>query len=761
MNQKVLLLLLLVAVLAFTVLLVRTQTEAFTGVLPDEVVEAGQERFNKFMDLVNLANSPIPLNPTTAAAVDGATNSLTSTSSPSGNGGGVTAPFKVPTAPSPNLGVAQSVCEVVATPDCSAFQTPAFAANCGISFDIKGKDSKGNPHRGGLFISAEDRSYQEQRATSLGLGPDDIQFVPTLGQARKGQFAVDAPTCQILQEKIQCQTTRDLTSTNCTQCFTSSEFHRLDPTTPRVVPALVFQTNATSLTINGASITTIPVDTAFLPPIGGLNEGTPLVIQVSGPVSSNSSNQALYAAGYISATTIQGAFNLDLNALLNVDTVTGYRPRLNGTSQLSLNGANPVQCFNLVPQQGSSTMNLTGLMPFSFVDPSQYDARSCDNGPFVTQSASATFLNSDPCYDPASSKPGAYSTACLQQLFLGMGGTAAGSGYPSDATAALQLNVDSTTQKPRSLTDIGTFLTNMAVQAATGMNNGQELSIPAWSAASVFMTGVSITSPCQNQPSNGPLTAECLTYLYTNGGATNSIDKSTGPTYTLGVTYATQDACGNAVYCTPEGTLNPATPAGLKAGQGGGGIAAVKAAYDMVHRVANDNTLPNTQRRAAIQQCYGDVLQHMSPEVFWVGGPNAAYAFTADQASATCAQVGAVVATATQLRDAQQTGAQWCSAGWVVDDTTATQTIAPSGQFPMQASNVFGCGGPGIAEYGGAVGGPTAIGVNCYGSKPDPSNVPSGLSILPFTTVFAPDSTQPNGWNYNAGTPTWNSGFSD
>ena len=758
MNQKVLLLLLLIAVLAFTVLLVRTRTEAFTGVLPDEVVEAGQERFNKFMDLVNLANSPIPLNPTTAAAVDGATNSL---SSPGNNNQGVTAPFKVPTAPSPNLGIAQSVCEVVTTPSCSAFQTPAFAANCGISFDIKGKDSKGNPHRGGLFISAEDRTYQEQRATSLGLGPDDIQFTPTFGQARKGQFAVDAPTCQILQEKIQCQTTRDLTSPNCTQCFTSSEFHRLDPTTPRVVPALVFQTNATSLTINGTAITNIPVDTAFLPPIGGLNEGTPLVIQVSGPVSSSSSNQALYAAGYISATTIQGSFNLDLNALLNVDTVTGYRPRLNGTSQLTLNGANPVQCFNLVPQQGSSTMNLTGLMPFSFVDPSQYDARSCDNGPFVTQAASATFLNSDPCYDPASSKPGAYSTACLQQLFLGMGGTAAGSGYPSDATAALQLNVDSTTQKPRSLTDIGTFLSNMAVQAATGMNNGQELSISDWSAASVFMTGVSITSPCANSPPNGPLTAECLTYLYTNGGATNSIDKTTGPTYSLGLNFTTQDSCGNAVYCTPEGTLNPATTGGLKAAPSGG-IAAVKATYDLAHRTANDNTLPNTQRRAAIQQCYGDVLERMNPEVFWVGGPNTTYAFTADQAASTCAQVGAVVATTTQLSDAQKNGAQWCSAGWVVDDTTATQTIAPSGQFPMQTLNVPGCNGPyTIAEYGGAVGGPSAIGVNCYGSKPDPSNVPSGLSLLPFTTVFAPDSSKPNGWNYNAGPPTWNSTFSD
>ena len=748
MNQRVLLLLLLVTVLAITVLLLRPPSEPFTDVISDEVIEAGQERFNKFMNLVDLANPQIPLNPATAAAVDSATNSLSSGS----NNQGVTVPFKIPTAPSPNLGVAQSVCEVVATPDCSAFQTPAFAANCGISFDIKGKDSKGNPHRGGLFISAEDRSYQEQRATSLGLAPDDIQFTPTFGQSRKGQFAVDAPTCQILQESIQCKTTRDFTAPNCTQCFTSSEFHRVDPTAYRIVPLIVVQTNATSLVVNGVTVP-ITADTPLLPQIDRLVEGTPIVINVAGPVA-NSSNPALYFAGYISTPTIQGTFNLDLNALLSTDTVTGYRPRLQGTSQLSLNGANPVQCFNLVPQPGSSTMNLTGLMPFSFLDPSQYDARSCDNGPFVTQSASATFLNSDPCYDPASSKPGAYSTACLQQLFLGMGGTAAGSGYPSNDKAALQLNQTST-GTPRSLTDIGTFLSNMAVQAATGMNNGQELSIPDWSAASVFMTGVPITSPCFNSPTNGPLTAECLTYLYTNGGANNSIDKSTGPTYTLGATYATQDACGNAIYCTPDGTLNPASPGGLKVAQATGGIAAVQALYDKAHKTANDNTLPNTQRRAAIQQCYGDILEHTNPEVFWVGGStNNGYSFTQDQAAATCAQVGAVVATTAQLTDAQKNGAQWCSGGWVADNS--------SGQFPMQVSGVPGCAkGPlGVGSYGGAVGGPSAIGVNCYGSKPDPANLPSGLIVLPFYTGMAPDSSQPNGWNYNTDT-VYNATFSD
>jgi len=380
-------------------------------------------------------------------------------------------------------------------------------------------------------------------------------------------------------------------------------------------------------------------------------------------------------------------------------------------------------------------MNLTGLMPFSFVDPSQYDARSCDNGPFVTQTASATFLNSDPCYDPASSKPGAYSPACLQQLFLGMGGTAAGSGYPSDASAALQLNL-TPTGTPRSLTDIGAFLTSLAVQTATGMNNGQELSLPAWSAASVFLTGKVITSPCDNSPANGPLSAECLTYLYTNGGAT---DKTIGPTYSLGPSYTSQDACGNAVYCTPSGTLNPATPTGLAAATGG--IAAVQALYDTAHKTANDNTLTNEQRRPFLQQCYGIQLQHANPEAFWVGGPNQSYTVSSDQATATCASLGAVVATDAQLINAQINGASWCAAGWVAD-STSSQTPPPitTAQYPM-TTTVAGCGAIGINDFGS----PAVAGVTCYGPKPAPSSFPTGLMSVPF----------------NQSTNVWNAPFSE
>jgi len=736
MNQKVLFAILLIGVVIITVLALRSRPEPFTDVIPDDAIEAGQSRFNKFMDLVSLANPQLPLNPATSAAVDMATNSV--------SGSGVSFPFKVPTEPSPNLGIAQSVCETVTSSDCSAFQTPAFAANCGISFDIKGKDSRGKPHRGGLFLSAEDRTYQTQNATS---SPDDIRFVPTFGQARKGQFAIDAPSCQILQEKIQCQTTRDLTATNCTQCFTSSEFHRVDPTTPRIMPILVIQTNATSLTVNGTPVT-VTADTPMEPSISNLAEGTPLVLNVVGPAA-NSVNPALYIAGYLSAPTIQGSFTLDLNALLTTDTVTGYRPRLQGSSQLSVNGSNSVTCFNLVPQPGSTTMNLTGLMPFSFLDPSQYDARSCDNGPFVTQAASATFLNSDPCYDPSNNKPGGYSTACLQQLFLGFGGTAAGTGYPSNDTTALQLNLDSTTQKARSLADIGAYLTSQAIQASTGMNNGQEIPISQWNSASMFMTGTPVLSPCDGSPEQGPLTAECLTYLYNNGGAAPT--SKIGPTYSLGLTYASQDACGNAVYCTPDGTLNPATPAGLLASQAAGGITTVQALYDTAHKMSNDNTLTNAQRRPYLEQCYGVTLQHANPEVFWVGGPNYSYPFTQDQAASTCAQVGSVVATKTQLVSAQQSGAQWCTGGWVIDDTTSNQSINSSGQFPMQASNVPGCGGPGITNWGGATG-PATLGVNCYGPKPDPSAVPAGLTVQPFFTDIVADASQPGGWNYNAGT---------
>ena len=345
MNRLVLLCLI---ILGLVVLLYAVpQMEAFTdpssSILPDDVIQAGQERFNKLMDLISVPNPQISFSPQEATALDQATNS------PQFQGGlpgayrmvGATSPYKIPTSDPSSIHAAQTICETVNTADCTAFQNPAFSTNCGISFDVKGKDSKGKPHIGGLYISADDKAYQQQQAATMNVPPDDLRYSPSLGTSSKGMFAVDSSSCQIISEKLQCRKTHDLTSPNCAQCFTSSDFHRIDPSTPRMPPSFIIQTNATSLAYvgpNGSSTTLQVTPDTPMPLNPATAEGDNFQIVVSGP-----SDGSLYLAGYLTSQTAKGAFNLDLNALISTP-MTATLPTTNPAPTLY-----PVSSSSLSP----------------------------------------------------------------------------------------------------------------------------------------------------------------------------------------------------------------------------------------------------------------------------------------------------------------------------------------------------------------------------------------------------------------------------
>jgi hypothetical protein len=721
MVHRTLLLFTLFAIVVVAALFARPPVrEPYSDVFPG--IEQGQARFNKLVDLVNLTNPQIALDENPQTSFNKATTSL---QVESGLPGAFVAkkptdPYKIPSSLPPAIQTAQTICEKITTPDCSAFQDPQFAANCGISFDMKGVNSKGKTQMGGLYISSMDRAAQQQRAAALGGGPDTIQYQPSLGQAAKGMFAIDASSCKVLSEQVACKRTQSLTSPNCTSCFTSGAYNRVDPTTPRISPTFVIQTNATGVVFvdaNGGQTTyTVSPDTPTpITPATAVNEGNSFQWNLTGP-----NDGSLYFSGYLTAPTTKGAFNLDLNALLDRDLVTNYKPRIGGAQPI-----NGVQCMILRPGLGQGSMQLHGFMPFSFLTPYEQDALTCDNGPILTQPASASFLGNDVCYAPGST-PGNYSLQCLQQMFISAGGTTQGKGYPSDANSAKALLYNSN-GTARSLDDISTYLYQMNVQASTGLDTqGNQLSLADWNTASLFCTGTAVSNPCEGpNKSGGPLTTECLQYLYTNAGAA---DPTIGPTYSLGPNYASQDSQGNPVYCTPTGALSPTTPEGLKRAQAAGGVAAVKALYDTAHTTANNNGLPNAQRQQAMADCYGNQFDAKGNEVFWVGGPNYGYTIPFSDASAVCAQFGAVVATPQQITDAYASGAEWCSAGWTSDGTSS---------FPMQQSNPE-CGWPGVntwtAEFvQAAEGGKT--GVNCYGPKPNANQIPTGYTIHPFSQV--------------------------
>ena len=522
------------------------------SLLPAQVIEAGQSRYNPLTQMINLANPVVALNDATeqsfnrALATTGAVDATT---------------YKLPDGPPARLVAAKS-CEAVKTPDCAAFADPAFATSCGISFDTGGTDSAGKPHMGGLYTEGADKEAGQ----------------PTLGSAAPGKFATTAATCRVLSEKIACDTKQDFSSPNCAQCLTTGKFTRIDPATPRLEPVLKL-VGAGTLTFAGRAYTlaaTAPVTV----PLTGLKEGSELVLALTGDAAT------AWLAGFLEGQTAAGPYRVDINSIIELDVETGYKPRQGGVGGATQQVAG-VQCVVLRPALGKGAMRLRGSLPFSFVSPTEADAAACDNGPFLTQAASARFLESDPCYSRGAAGP---SLACLQQKFVQIGGTAAGSGYPSTQEKANQL-----LQGRSTLTAVSDYLYDMAVRASTGRNAaGAQLSVTDWNAASLFMTGTPVLSPCG--AGAGTLSRDCLVYLYKNGGMGSSM----GPTYTVP---------GQQQYCRDEGALNPATPDGLARGMATGSVAAAKALYDGAYRQANDNGAARSTREKAIKDCYGVSLR--------------------------------------------------------------------------------------------------------------------------------------------------------
>jgi len=486
-------------------------------------------------------------------------------------------------------------------PTCSAFDDPTFAANCGISFDKEGTGADGKPHIGGLYISSNDRKNQTtaaDNAIKIGSNPYKV-YKPTVGKSKLGTFSISKDKCIILKEKLDCETNKSFSSPNCTQCFTSKGFGRVGPEIGRISSTLfLFGIGTVTVTSNSSPAaislpqTNLDVNTPVKINIPDNAEGTVFNINIQ----SQQGKPLTYVCGYIEGQTARGLFKLDLVKLVQSDLITNASPKINGSSN-----KNGFSCRSLVPGTGKTTMNLSCLMPFSFVNMFDGDSNICDNGPVITKASSATFLESDPCYGKTN-KPGDYSLECLKDRWSQLGGTSQGTGYPANQTAANALQKDAN-GKPLDIDIIVDNISAKIIAGTTGKDsNGNPLSIEDWNALSMLTRGIPISSPCDGI-NDGTLSKECLSYLYFNKGVNSNI----GPTYTLSSEEVTSMKGQNNsnTYCQPGTSLDPNTPEGLKFGQSISGIDSVKKTYDEINRLANDNTKPNSAKAEAMLQCYG------------------------------------------------------------------------------------------------------------------------------------------------------------
>jgi hypothetical protein len=507
-----------------------------------------------------------------------------------------------------------SDCEKIKTIDCNAFDKQGFALNCGVCFQ-GGKTSTGSAQIGGLYVAEDD--VVNARAMADKMGSSQVNYTPSVGQCDPNMFVTSKEQCITLQKKLACQANQNFDGQGCSQCYQDSTFKYLQNNLTMDDPQLILTGTGTlvitkvgSNEINMNITLNSDAQTIDLP---GLLEGDSLQLSITPATAS--------IAGYLMGLTASGDFRIDLIRVIQSDTVTGSRPRLAGVAKVGEDNYTVIR-----PGRGQVKMNLVLINPFTFINASEQEAVDCGATPYIKNQASATFLESSPCYKKGQ-KPGGYSMECLQQTFISAGCTESGTAYPVDAKTAATLMSHPNTGKALTASEIAGIVYNASTTAYTGINaDGSKLSIKDWNKVSMFCTGRSITSPCDfDDKANGPLSKDCMAYLYNNKGAIDNVPGNVGPTYS-GQEGSTSLNDKNMRYCTPNGIASPVDKNGSERkatidliNSQYKGVNAVKDYFNKIHLAANDNTKKDAERKEAINQCYGVDLIKPAEQVNPVG----------------------------------------------------------------------------------------------------------------------------------------------
>ena len=495
-------------------------------------------------------------------------------------------------------------CESIQTMDCNAFDDPAFSLNCGICLDGLGaKNSKKESiPGGGLVLLQSDKVSSRLSKVSNFIS----NYIATVGFCPAGKLVSTKEECIKLQRQLLCQKNQSFDLPGCSQCYSSGAYSIIDSaTSPGVVSGhgtiavvgsgtLIIKEDGFDST-NDITLSNNPYKYELR-----VNEGGKVRFTLT-PVSKG---QITGMAGCLYSSTFNGEFTTDLRQIILTDEISGRKPRSTGQTTLR---ETPVT--KMSPAFGQTTMTLSAIIPFTFVETTTEEASLCMDGPFITNSSSSQVLQSDPCYAKGSG-PGNYNLECLQNIWATNGCTPSGKSYPQDASSMslLMSNLDGSI---RTSNEIANFIYNKALITSTGIDeNGQTQSLSSWSAASVFCTGVPITSPCESpNKDTGPLSSDCIVHLWQNGGGANPL----GATYTG---YGTSLSGSSFIrrYCQATGTLSPVDANGaikpdvVAWWQGKGGVNAVKKIMSDTYAAANAPALSDDTRLPYILQCYGPLL---------------------------------------------------------------------------------------------------------------------------------------------------------
>ena len=600
--------------------------------------------------------------------------------------------------------------------NCDAFSDPRFA-ECGFCHR-DGTDHKGEPHRGGMFISAEDQIRANEVSKATGRR---AVYKPSIGTCKPGDFTLVKEACVAREHRLECQRAGAATSANaCGQCFGVSSGREtgllyVGPK-PRAFKAMLIVSGG-DVTVNGAAITG-PLE---------LTEGQTLTITIK--------NVPEYWCGWFASG--QRIVSVDIAEQSvsdpNFAIVGDSRTRVVAEylAQKPMSVPNSVLWYGRYKDMAEVTLNC--VMPATLVDPNyEEDQEHCPTGPLVFTERGAGIMGANSCFNP----DGSFSAGlvCIQRMFRAAGGTDKGTLYPRTAEAARALaraTIDETMNYFNERANIAIYRVNNA-------NVPQDLETVK--VAALEMLGIYIVNPCDGpKAATGPHSAECLDYLWrTSGDASRDgvrEDHSKLP-------YA---------YCGKEGTAAPMNQDGsvnhgnANAANSLGNIPAIRAYFNGFFNRTHDTKFD--VQAAAMRECYGANIRPppadardcpapnptdfqcfgpsklAKPEVYAIL-PGGGYNALKSEGNAICARFNGRMATHEELADAQMRGADWCATAWVRDRSNP--------EYPITTNTMSGCGNgrTGIMSWNpGGENADSRAGINCIGKKPAPGSV----DVLPFS----------------------------
>lgn len=512
---------------------------------------------------------------------------------------------------------------------CKLLDDPKYR-HCAVCLK-DGRNHRGEPHTGGVFLFKEDRERQDAEQSTLPMIERD--YKPTSGKCPPGYLLTLSDTrvrkdgveqtvrpsekCNLRWDQIQCELgMRPVSSaTGCAQCYNDNSSLMYNGPKNRTFSMEFIYTGPGRISVggmaSGGSRTSLQSNLKLL--LNGVRENQEIDIRIETAADMFDSNSLRFAALLRSPTNINRTIPI-------FDSLTSkHFFAISGTVKneqwLSLSkdrnwidehfaGSTPL-IRNRQMRSDGGTSGFSIIIPGFLGEPEYDDDKDkCPTGPILGTPMSMGSMGTNPCF-----KPGGQfdpNMECVRDLYDSAGCTMSGTMYPNNKenydlivnetkkSAGGSLTIDSMVDWIQNIAQIGRFGVDLM---------GKSYDLETVNDASMKCYGRTIKSPCQIGDPKRPSGA-CLQHLYNDMG-TNGPE---GPTYTL-------DRSKYNQICTTDGTMSPFGKNGVAnqlsiaealRAAANDGIEGVKRLYNRVHIRSNGQSGgTSTEITDALRQCYG------------------------------------------------------------------------------------------------------------------------------------------------------------